>query len=52
MDILGIPFHQLVMGIGRAERILINNNSDKKPNEVRAEGIIVQKNGGFSNVNL
>ena len=29
MDILGIPFHQLVMGIGRAERILINNNSDK-----------------------
>ena len=52
MDILGIPFHQLVMGIGRAERVLINNNSDKKPNEVRAEGIIVQKNGGFSNVNL
>ena len=52
MDILGIPFHQLVMGIGRAERILINNNSDKKPNEVRAEGIIVQKNGGFNDVNL
>jgi len=52
MDILGIPFHQLVMGIGRAERILINNNSDKKPNEVRAEGIIVQKNGGFNDINL
>ena len=40
------------MEIGRAERILINNNSDKKPNEVRAEGIIVQKNGGFNDINL
>ena len=28
MDILGIPFHQLVMGMVN-ERILINNNSDK-----------------------
>ena len=28
MKHLGIPFHQLVMGIGRAERILINNDSD------------------------
>ena len=52
MDLLGIPFHQLVMGIGRAERILINNNSDKRPDEVRANGIIVQKNGGFNDVNL
>ena len=40
------------MGIGRAERILINNNSDKRPDEVRANGIIVQKNGGFNDVNL
>ena len=30
MDLLGIPFHQLVMGIGRAERILINNKSGNK----------------------
>jgi len=52
MDILGIPFHQLVMGIGRAERILINNSSDKNPDEVRAKGIIVNKNGGFGDVNI
>lgn len=50
MDLLGIPFHQLVMGIGRAERILINNSSDKRPEEVRASGIQVQKNEGFENV--
>jgi len=50
MDLLGIPFHQLVMGIGRAERILINNKSDNRPEEVRASGIQVQKNEGFENI--
>jgi hypothetical protein len=40
------------MGIGRAERILINNSSDKNPDEVRAKGIIVNKNGGFGDVNI
>ena len=52
MKNLGIPFHQLVMGIGRAERILINNDSDKHPEQVRAKGIIVSKNGGFDSVNI
>ena len=52
MDILGIPFHQLVMGIGRAERILINNKSDKNPSQVRAKGVIVEKNGGFDSVTV
>jgi len=52
MDLLGIPFHQLVMGIGRAERILINNASEERPQEVRADAIQVQKNGGFENINI
>ena len=46
MGLLGIPFHQLVMGIGRAERILINNKSIKNPNEKRATAVEVEKNGG------
>ena len=52
MDLLGIPFHQLVMGIGRAERILINNASEERPQEVRAAAIQAEKNGGFQNVNI
>lgn len=52
MDLLGIPFHQLVMGIGRAERVLINNKSTKKPEEVRALGVMVEKNGGFEKIDL
>ena len=46
MDLLGIPFHQLVMGIGRSERIIINNQSDKNPREKRATAIEVGKNRG------
>ena len=48
MDLLGIPFHQLVMGIGRAERVLINNKSIKNPSERRSTSIEVDKNSGFS----
>jgi len=52
MNILGIPFHQLVMGIGRAERILINNKSVKNPTEKRATAIEVEKNGGFVGIEI
>ena len=52
MDLLGIPFHQLVMGIGRSERILINNTSTKNPKEKRATAIEVQKNIGLEGYGL
>ena len=48
MDLLGIPFHQLVMGIGRSERILINNKSQKNPKEKRATAVEVGKNHGLA----
>ena len=52
MDLLGIPFHQLVMGIGRSERILINNKSNKNPREKRATAIEVHKNVGLNGYGL
>ena len=52
MEKLGIPYHQLVMGIGRSERILINNKSVKNPTEKRATAIEVEKNGGFETINI
>jgi hypothetical protein len=52
MTLLGIPFHQLVMGIGRAERILINNASEERPEEKRAIAFQIEKNGGLENVNI
>jgi hypothetical protein len=52
MQLLNIPYHQLVMGIGRSERILINNKSVKNPTEKRATAIEVEKNGGFNGIDI
>lgn len=46
----GFQFHQLVMGIGREERILINNNSSKDPERNRAIGVPVLRDNGFANL--
>jgi hydroxymethylpyrimidine pyrophosphatase-like HAD family hydrolase len=43
----GFQFHQLVMGIGREERILINNNSSKDPWRDRALSVSVRRDDGF-----
>ena len=50
MEIAGIRYHQIVMGIGREERILINNNSSKDPQRNRAFGVPVLRDGGFENL--
>ena len=43
----GILYHQLVMGIGRDERILINNNSKGTPEVPRALAVDVKRDEGF-----
>ena len=50
MENAGIRFHQLVMGIGREERILINNNSKGEPDRHRALAVPVLRDGGFENL--
>ena len=47
----GFQFHQMVMGIGREERILINNNSSKDPNRDRALSVAVHRDAGFNDSN-
>ncbi len=50
MENAGIRYHQLVMGIGREERILINNNSKGEPDNHRALAVPVARDGGFANL--
>ena len=50
MNKAGIRFDQLVMGIGREERILINNNSKGEPDNHRALAVPVVRDGGFENL--
>jgi hypothetical protein len=47
----GIRYHQLVMGIGREERILINNNNGGDPDRDRALSVPVRRDAGFDNSN-
>ena len=51
MQKAGIRYHQLVMGIGREERILINNNSKGEPENARAMAVAVGRDAGFINSN-
>jgi uncharacterized HAD superfamily protein len=50
MEKAGIRYHQIVMGIGREERILINNNSKGEPDNHRAMAVAVLRDGGFTNL--
>jgi hydroxymethylpyrimidine pyrophosphatase-like HAD family hydrolase len=47
----GFQCHQMVMGIGREERILINNNSSKDEERNRALSVSVKRDAGFTNSN-
>ena len=51
MEKAGIRYHQIVMGIGREERILINNNSSKDEERNRALAVPVKRDAGFNNSN-
>jgi uncharacterized HAD superfamily protein len=51
MERAGIRYHQIVMGIGREERILINNNSKGEPENARAMAVAVGRDAGFINSN-
>lgn len=50
LQMANIPFHQLVMGIERGTRILINDMEN--PEEKRAYGINLLRNEGFSDKDL
>lgn len=52
MQLAGIHYHQLVMGIGREERYLINNSAKLTPEISRAIGISVKRDGGFNDIDF
>ena len=47
----GFQCHQMVMGIGREERILINNNSSKDEERNRALSVSLKRDAGFNDSN-
>jgi hypothetical protein len=47
-----IKYHQLIMGIGRENRYLINNNTLLEPNNPRAFAINLIRDSGFFDLNF
>lgn len=52
MENAGIRYHQLLMGIGRQERYLINNSEKLTPEISRAIGISVKRDEGFGSITI
>lgn len=52
MATAGIRYHQLLMGIGRQERYLINNSEKLTPEISRAIGISVKRDEGFGSITI
>jgi len=46
----GITYDQLVMGLGRGERVIVNDNS--ADGEIRARSVSIKRNSGIGNIEL
>lgn len=49
---IGVKYHQIVMGLGRGTRIVINDKDPEKPEIDRAVGINLIRDLGFKNIDL
>lgn len=47
LQIIGIKYHQLIMGIGRGTRYIINDRDPEAPEVDRAVGINLNRNEGL-----
>ena len=47
LEKIGVKYHQLIMGIGRGTRYVINDRDPKEPNIDRAVGINLNRNEGL-----
>ena len=47
LNTLGINFHQIVMGVGRGTRYIINDRDPENPEVDRAVGINLERNKGL-----
>lgn len=52
LEKIGLKYHQIVMGLGRGTRIVVNDKDPEYPNIDRAVGINLTRNEGFKNLDL
>jgi hydroxymethylpyrimidine pyrophosphatase-like HAD family hydrolase len=52
LDTIGLKYHQIIMGLGRGTRVVVNDKDPENPHIDRAVGINLVRNQGFTNVDL
>lgn len=52
LESIGLRYHQIIMGLGRGTRVVINDKDPDNPDIDRAVGINLVRNQGFTNVDL
>lgn len=52
LEKIGLKYHQIIMGLGRGTRIVINDKDPDKPELDRAVGLNLTRNEGFKNLDM
>jgi hypothetical protein len=52
LEKIGIKYHQLVMGIGRGTRVVLNDKDPENPESPRALGINLNRDKGWEELNI
>ena len=52
LEKIGVKYHQLVMGIGRGTRVVLNDKDPESPETPRALGINLNRNSGWEDLNI
>jgi histidinol phosphatase-like enzyme len=52
LEKIGVKYHQLVMGIGRGTRVILNDTDPESPEIPRALGVNMVRNEGFGELDI
>lgn len=52
LEKLGVKYHQIIMGIGRGTRVVLNDKDPDSPETPRALGINLNRNLGWEDINI
>lgn len=52
LEKLGVKYHQIIFGIGRGTRVVLNDKDPENPEIPRALGINLNRNGGWEDLNI
>ena len=52
LETIGIKYHQLILGLGRGTRVVINDNDPENPEISRSMGVNLNRNMGWEGLDL